>query len=399
MNIAIIGAGTASAVSTLALYEYLIDNELLKTCNVTCIYDPNVPITLVGESTSVIVPHLLVKVLRSVFPNCLDDFDGTARNATIHHWEAANGKQFPVTYGGIGLHINSEKFSNQVLTRLSLVYENFTKLPLAVTSITQDENSVTINNAHQFDYVIDCRGTPSQDELNSDQYGRPEFNFVNSVLIYPEFRSYDETYTSASVHDHGWMFGIPLQHRKAWGYLYNNQLTTEDAALENFEKVNKIISDIDITELRKISWIPYYKKQAMDNRILSMGNRLYFFEPTQAIPLHYYGMLTQYFSQLVFKDTDLLMLNKRVNYYHELSMSDIQDLIALSYNGKNNINSLFWNSAKEQSTTRLKKSTRFQQWLIDKENAGMYVKFWAHTDRMMKQYIEGFQVDLDKLRV
>jgi hypothetical protein len=46
-----------------------------------------------------------------------------------------------------------------------------------------------------YDYIIDCRGTPTDDILNNGSYSFPDFETVNSVLIYPDFKKYNEIYT------------------------------------------------------------------------------------------------------------------------------------------------------------------------------------------------------------
>jgi hypothetical protein len=113
-----------------------------------------------------------------------------------------------------------------------------------------------LSRDYNFDYVIDCRGTPSQEELNSDLYEKNVFQSVNSAILYPDFTKYDEPFTSTHFHEQGWMFGVPLQHRKAWGYLYDKNITSHEDASEHFAK----LKGIDTTNLRRFNWEPYYKK-------------------------------------------------------------------------------------------------------------------------------------------
>ena len=96
------------------------------------------------------------------------------------------------------------------------------------------------------------------------------------------------------------MFGVPLSFRKAFGYLYHDALTSDEEAIADFSK----IKNIDANTCRKIKWQQYYKNNAMEGRILYMGNRLYFFEPHQAIPLHYYVFLTSKFLNAIINYQD-----------------------------------------------------------------------------------------------
>jgi hypothetical protein len=392
MNIGILGGGTASAVVLLQAIERL--SEGVTYC---CIHDPNIPSILVGESTSPRVYQIYSLVFDVKYnTKDLEEFDGTYRYYNKYHWNKANGNDFSVHHvGGPGIHLNSEKFSSVVLKKLTEQYSSiFSEVHDTILSVTQNDSMVTVNgskNNYKFDYVIDCRGTPTED-LNNGDYNFPLFQAVNSVILYPDFTNYDEMYTSSYIHDNGWMFGVPLQHRKTFGYLYNNNITTQEDACRDFEK----IKNIDTTNLRKFSWKQYYRKKAMDGRILSMGNRLYFFEPSQALPLHYYSVLTDIFINEVDQATPEQLneiMNKDYNYF----INTIQDLIALNYVGKNSLDTNFWNYTKDQAKKQLLHSHSFQEWLMDSKFENNLQGYFTHTEDVMEGYISGFKIDLNSL--
>jgi hypothetical protein len=389
MKICIIGAGTASAIALLKIFDTIFDNNITNV-EVVCIHDPNTPVTHVGEGTGPVVLYLLFRVLNFCVPDEIKEFDGTLRWGNRYHWN----DEFFVNHGSPGFHVNSEKFSFFVINRLAQLYDNFKIIEDSVTDIDQTSDFVTVsctNSNYKFDYLIDCRGTPTKEELDSDKYAKPDFVGVNSVILYPDFKEYHEDFTSVYMHDNGWMFGIPLQHRKAFGYLYNNTLTTEQEARNHFEK----IKNIDTSVLRKFSWEQYYRKSAVEGRILYLGNKLYFFEPTGAIPLYYYMLIVNQFFLTINSDKSSI-LEQHVNKVHLNSVNTIQDLIALNYVGDNSLDTDFWNNKKQESFDRLTKSERFMEWVRNNIGKTRVSEYWKWDAQTMQQYIKGFKIDLTK---
>lgn len=392
MKIGIIGAGTASSVALLAIADRILEHNIYGV-EVCCIHDPKLPITLVGESASAVVPHLLYTALGVNLPEVLPNFDGTLRWRTEYNWQDASGKDFSVNYGSPGIHLNSEKFSKWVLSELDKKFSWFTLIEDTVLETSSTVSTVSVvgeRDCYQFDFLIDCSGTPADTDLASEEYAEPDFKSVNSVILYPHFSEYHEDFTSSYFHKNGWMFGVPLAHRKAFGYCYNNTITSVEVACADFEK----LKNISTVNLRKFSWKQYYKKSAIQHRILAMGNRLYFFEPHQAIPLHYYANLTREFFTTALYDNSL-SVHTKINKYHTKNINEIQDLIALNYSGKINAESKFWNHAQTQAYNRLSKSVSFTSWAKNAYH-GNFSSYWVHGQRMMEQYASGFEIDLKR---
>jgi hypothetical protein len=394
MKIGIIGAGTASAVSILTILNFLKLRNIFHKVDITCIYDPNIPITHVGESMTAIITNMLYEVVD--FNTCTDmaELDATQRWGTQYFWKKANNTDFWVRYQESGIHANSEKFAKFVIDRVKNQYKNFHLIPDNVLNVDNGVDCVTVKGQageYQFDFLIDCSGTPSKEELDSDAYQAPDFETVNSVILFPEFKEYNENFTSSTVHDNGWMFGVPLSHRKAFGYLYNNNFTTKETAFEEFAK----IKNIDPDKCRSFSWKQYYKKRIMDNRVMVIGNKMYFFEPHQAIPLHYYHTTIDFLMNILLELSDIKKINEELNQWNLVCINYIQDLIALNYAGDNKINSNFWIYAKDKARQRLKKSKPFNQFIAER-NAGIPSGYWVHNPNMMKEYLTGFQIHLNK---
>ena len=51
--------------------------------------------------------------------------------------------------------------------------------------------------------------------------------YLDSSIVVKSYTPGDWEYTYHIAHEHGWMFGIPLQERTGWGYLWNSNITSE----------------------------------------------------------------------------------------------------------------------------------------------------------------------------
>lgn len=390
MEIAIVGAGSISAVAMMTC--------LMKGDKVTCYYDPDTPITEVGESATYAV---LNKICETCDFSVLDDMgklDATLRWGTKYFWEKANDKQFTVNYALPGIHFNSAKFSKYVIEQFEKRYPSHFKLiPERVKELVDAEANITViteTTEKVFDYVFDCMGTPTAEEMfDGKTYEKPDFVGVNSAILYQDFKPYEEDFTSSTAHENGWMFGVPLQHRKAFGYLYDSNYTTLEEAISNFSGIK---NDIDVSKLKRFTWNQYYRKNVQTGRVLYLGNKLYFFEPHQAIPLHYsHAMLESFYSNQ--RSLPPMLHENAMNVIHMRQMNLIQDLIALNYAGENKIETKFWKDKRSEALARLNKSEKFVEWAksCEIEDKRVYhFPFWYHNERTMREYCQGYGVDV-----
>lgn len=390
LKIGIIGAGTASSIGLMAFYKRMQDFNF-PNVETVLIRDPDIPITHVGESASALVFRLLYELFDFEPTEDLEPIDGTLRWCSKYFWESASGKNFSIKYGAPpGLHVNSQKFSNWVIGKVTDKFKTHSNVDDHVLEIRQEPRCVKVvgkKNTYEFDYIIDCTGTPPAHELDSPLYRTPTFTGVNSVILYQDMKEYHEMHTSAYVHEDGWMFGVPLTFRKAFGYCYNNQITSESEAIEKFSK----LKNIDANECRRFSWRQYFRTNAIDDRVLYLGNRLYFFEPHQALPLHYYAIVVFTFVDMLFENSTKDQLNK----FHAESMETLQNLIALNYAGKNEIDSKFWKHTKPLAIQRLKNSPDFVNYVRKCVSAGHLQPYWTFSNKLMESYIDGYGLNLE----
>ncbi len=405
MKICVLGGGTSGAVTICSFIKALLDRGIsLDNYEFTCIHDPKIDTLQVGESLSPGILNTLTQITGYKYDPDNLFFNESLRKGTKLHWEKVNGRQSFVTYNKEhpGIHVDSSLFSSVVLSTLERLYSCVNIIQDNISSINQDDNNVTLlgnETVYAFDYLVDCTGFPSKEELEGDDYNKPVHEFVNSAVIFPDFKEYNEDFTSAYAHDNGWMFGVPLQHRKAFGYCYNNQYTSYDEAVKDFEK----LINIDRHKLRHITWTQYYKKKASNNRIFYNGNKLYFFEPHQGLPLHYFSIIADYIINTLNEvgvNKSIKDANYVINNYHLKTMEHFETLIALNYAGDNNIKSKYWNYSVPIAKSILKNSTSLLNWhtinnearFTNRDAPQVYGNF---NDDLMIQYLNSFSINLN----
>jgi hypothetical protein len=165
---------------------------------------------------------------------------------------------------------------------------------------------------------------------------------------------------------------------------YQNS-TPLNCAKEDFKAI-KGLTDEQLEKCNKFTWKQYYKKKAITGKVLSLGNRLYFFEPTQALPLHYYMDIGIEFLENLFNPD----VENYINRYHASAITDIETLIALNYQGINNIDSVYWKSIPGQAYAVLKNYTPWHEWIKFRQHQD----YSYHSAEIIHEYIRGLGINL-----
>jgi hypothetical protein len=94
----------------------------------------------------------------------------------------------------------------------------------------------------------------------------------------------------------------------------------------------------------------------------------------------------------------LASLNYTVNDFHSWRIEQIQNSISLVYVGDTVFKSDFWNTMKNRAVSQLAISTDWQLYIdrVVKENK--IGDYFLYSASLMKNYIEGFKIDLNKLK-
>jgi hypothetical protein len=352
MKVAIIGGGTGGVVTTASLCSHLP-----KWCKVDCIYDPSLPTFGIGEALNHSFLQILRKATNYSIPFDLEESDAKVKHGIMFSDWTVNDGYIPLSVNG--LHMNTFKLREFVFKRLHQYWgHKFSEIHENVLDIIQSQNEVQIktnNRTLTYDYVFDCRGVPEIDHT----YEIPNSISVNSVILNICDKSCDLDYTYHIAHKDGWMFGIPINSRSAWGYLFNRDITNKDQAVQNCSellKTHKISQYIDRNYLKEnikiLNFNHYYSKKCIDNRIIRNGNKLYTFEPLHGYAVPIFLNICEFFLEYIFGD----ITEDRFNQKYRNLLSSLEELICFHYHKGSIHDTDFWKYAKERSLKRLEGS-------------------------------------------
>lgn len=351
-RLGVIGVGTAGIVSISHIIPWLSN-----AWDVVSIYDPSTPILGIGESTN---PNFITTLENGTGFNLttdLDQLDGTVKFGTKYiNWREHSWIN-PVFGAGYALHFNNFKLKEFAFERFKKLWpKKFKVLEGEVTDVTNKFQCVHVvvnNTIEKFDYIIDCRGFPS----DYSDYTISDCSPLNRCFVYntePHITG-QFTHTEHIATKHGWTFGIPLATRHTYGYLFNDSISTEEQALDDMSTI--FSTNITKDDVKEYKFKSYYTKKVLDKRILKNGNSALFFEPLSASSIFCYVEIAELF---------LHHLNKNEKYneffvnneFTKLAKS-LEDMLAFLYHGGTNFNTEFWQYARDKANIRLSKSKEF----------------------------------------
>ena len=355
-RIGVVGVGSAGLLNVMHLCVWLD-----KSWEVYSIHDPKKKILGIGESTNGGFVNTLERATNFSLAHAPDM---AALDATIKY-----GSRFvnwreqqwinPLLNGNIAVHFNNRNLKQFTFERLARLWpDQFRTLEGDVQSIVDrgDKATLTIDGAeHDFDYVVDCRGTPD----TFDGYVVSDCTLLDRCLVH-RVEGYDfEPFTDHIATKHGWMFGVPLRGWKTYGYLYSQKLTDKAVALEDMKSV------LGATTLDAAHYdteyvlTSYYAKQLVSGRVCRNGNRALFFEPLIANSIFLYLRA----NRLIFDYIVNGVTEEQVNRAFVKSVQEMEDVISYYYQGGSMHRSEFWKAATESAQQRLGQRREFLEYL------------------------------------
>lgn len=365
MKIAIIGKGTSAIINTLVL---LSDRH-----DITIFYDPETEHLNVGESTTPPVVQLFCDMLRLDIHQMVDDgilshkaginFVGWGSSEKFHHNFSSNS---------LAVHFDTIKFNEYVHNILS---ERGVKyIPEKVISIDSDGTV----NSREFDLVVNCSGWESD-----DNYYDSIIPTVNSALLFRDELNGDNLHTLHQATEDGWQFGLPFPNKNVMkcGYLFDSNLISKD----------EVASKLDKEICGEFSWKPRYAKKFISGKIVLGGNRLFFFEPLQALSLHYTVVLANHIVDYARSVDEKTMDHINAIYLEEMWLYQLT--LAYHYQFGSKYKTEFWNRVQKQSQDFLKYSFKLGNPEIfetlvnyDKKHHGRYSTI-GYLDHLDHRYI------------
>lgn len=329
MKVAVIGKGTSSIITTLVL----LDNGH----DVTVFYDPKAPHINVGESTTPIIGKLISKVLGFTIHDLVEsEFFSYKMGITFVNWGVGKKFQHLFEDNNIAHHFVTEKF-NDFISDFLKKYKNVKYIPERIETLQYYDNKLLLFG-DEYDFMVNCAGWD-----NHDCYYDPIIETVNSAILFrKKYDNYDDRHTLHIATEDGWQFGLPFPQEDTFkcGYLFNSNFTSKEDALK------KIPEDSEITG--EYFWKPRYAKNLFFNHLIAHnGNRLFFFEPLQALTLHYvYEMallICEYLQERNQYNYD------RINHLYHMLIYNHQMCLAYHYQFGSVFDSKYWNEVTSQA--------------------------------------------------
>jgi len=352
MKIAVIGSGTAGILSLAHCLSFFP-----KEYSITSIYDPNIPMLGIGESTSTQIPLTLFYATGLNLLDMPDELDMTVKHGVKYvNWREEDffTKIPPPFYA---MHFNNFSLKTFAFKQFEEKWNSrFSVIEGEINNVVDFNDKVIITmankNSHQYDYVIDCRGFPKDSAEHIPVTTIP----VNHCLVNTIDTPGDWNYTYHQATKNGWMFGIPLQTRQGWGYLYNDTITTKDEAVADIADIFN--TSPDKLTLREFSFKNYKAKKFINGRIIKNGNMALFYEPIEALSGWFYDNILRAFFDVVV--TQSMTEDDANDYLHNLA-DEYETFICYMYHGGSVFDSKFWNITSKQCKAKLDNSSMFKQ--------------------------------------
>jgi hypothetical protein len=358
MRIAVIGAGSAGIITVAQLCA-----NVPAGFEIVNIYDPNTSILGIGESTNSGFITVLERACHFSFTEDMDEMDSTLKFGNKFMGWREHDWFNPLLDGGIAIHINNFKLRDFVHKRCHQYWaDKFRTIEGNVESLTDTGHGVNVSvngSVEHFDYVVDTRGFPAEWEDYHTVTSLP----INRAIIHTEYKPGDWQYTEHRATANGWMFGIPLKHRRTYGYLFNDTITPVEEAYADVARMFNIDQD-NIGRIEgqiEYQFKSYYSTKVLDGRIFKNGNRAIFFEPISASSIYFYV-----YANYLFIDHLKGVANQRqVNELFIDYAKQLESMICFFYHGGSTFDTPFWHMAKERCTDHLMHSTHFKEALVD----------------------------------
>ena len=318
-RIAVIGAGNAGCITALHFYYYGKDKY-----EIVLYHNPKeFAIERVGQGCNVHTTQLITHTIES---NWYDRnyIDATFKKGILYEgWGKKQDKifhSFPMS--AMSMHYVPQKLSDTILK--SGLFE--------VVERTIDDPEKDIDA----DFIFDCRGRHNRDKDNYE----PLINPLNSCLLYKKDGKdvgLDLTRTVATPN--GWTFVIPNFDSVSYGYLYNDTITSTQAARHDFiERFN--LPDDSTTNISFENYVA--KNLFVGERTILNGNRYSFLEPLEATSTGLYQSVCRY----VWDYIEGNMTKTESEYHIKRVVKQIETFILWHYQFGSKYDTPFWKYAK-----------------------------------------------------
>jgi hypothetical protein len=355
-KIAVIGAGSAGLLSTAHLCTWLDESW-----EIHAIYNPKKKILGIGESTNGQFVSLLE---RGTNFSLASEEDLGALEATLKFGSKFVGWRKhswinPLLSGNIAIHFNNRRFKDFVYGRLAALWPNQFRVlegdVREMTAYSDHVRVVTDQGPQDFDWVIDCTGTPS----SFDGYTMSDCTLADRCRIHMIERYDFEPFTDHIATRDGWMFGVPLRGHKTYGYIYSSAFTETGAAEE---EMRRLLGAPKLEAGNYDEHYPfrcYYANELISGRVCKNGNKALFFEPLLANSMFIYIYALRLMYDHIVGAHEVSLSNKRFVQ----AVRQMEDVISYYYQGGSTFQTPFWQASESHARARLAKRTDFSDFM------------------------------------
>lgn len=331
-KITILGAGSVGCLTAL---DFAFKTWQTKKIQVELIHNPDTKPEKVAQAINPATTSLLYL---SLGINLIENqMETTLKMGDMYEKWGKKNEYVPIPHNDTAMHICPDKLQDSILK--SDWFE-------------VKESDVLDYDKIDSDYIIDCAGEPTKEELKNDY--KIIDGHVNSVLSVANQPGADlRQYWSRNVATpDGWCLEIPRgDNTKSYEYFYNDKITSEEKAKYNFTQYFTVHLPMSFRTTKLSTQFDQYivKDPVIDNRIVLQGKKLCSFEPMEGTPL---GAYSQWSYELFSWIVDGWNTPKELKKILSGMTKQTSNYINWHYTFGSQYDTPFWDKAKKDSVLK-----------------------------------------------
>ena len=368
-KISIVGAGNAACITALLLHlEGQVKRDNISEIEIC--YDPDVSIEQVGQGTLPTITKLISQVLDLTYYKEENKTKSTIKGGILYeNW----GKKTPKNFHSFLMSSPATHYVPHLLSKVVLESGLFKVIEKNIGDPEEEIDS---------DFIFDCRGRKDRDK----KLYKKIINPLNSVLLYnKKGRDVDLLYTRCVATSHGWTFVVPNLDSVSYGYLYNNTITSNKDAREDF------LDRFDLPEIDNELTFDNYVAKSMftGERTILNGNRFCFIEPLEATSTCFYHLVSIVAWNYMFSE-GLGSSKKESDHFIQREVEKMQNFIMWHYHKGSKYNTPFWKYAKKLSKGTWDRDNELQS-AINFSRLGTRSQFHNITDSYSQWHVNSIK--------
>ena len=238
------------------------------------------------------------------------------------------------------------------------------------------------------DLFVDCTGFRSLlieknlgvDWVDCSQWLLNDRAITMNVRYDHHYPGYVRPYTTATALSNGWVWEIPLQNRKALGYVHSSAFISEDDAEKEIRAFEG--SHAESLDTRIVHFKVGHRAKAWARNCVSIGLAGNFIEPLESTGLYLSDLATVMLAQHFPFDDDYEPLQVRFNRIMANRFYEILDFINMHYCLTRRDDTEFWREVQKPERINDRLAAKLNFWKLKPPSASDFVdqRFPTQTD-------------------